>query len=81
MDVHWAQVKQISLADSRPPRALLKVLGYAALFVSLLLCLVVDRPSIAALVWIMLMAGADFSVAWTLSKFPRTLNWCWPGRT
>lgn len=78
MDVHWAQVKQIPLADSRPPRATLKALGYAALFVSLLVCLVADRPSIAALVWIMLMSGAALSVAWGLAKSPKVLRWCWP---
>ena len=78
MDVHWAQVKQISLADSHPPKVILKALGYAALLVSLVVCLVADRPSIAALVWIMLMVGSAVSVAWVLSRFPKTLNWCWP---
>jgi hypothetical protein len=78
MDVHWAQVKQIPLAESRPPRVALKVLGYTALLVSLMVCLFADRPSIAALVWIMLMSGAAFSVAWGLAKSPQVLRWCWP---
>jgi len=78
MDVHWAQVKQISLADSHPPKAILKALGYSALFVSLVACLVADRPSIAALVWIMLMVGSAVSVAFALANRPRWLKLIWP---
>ena len=78
MDVHWAQVKQIPLADSHPPRVTLKLLGYTALFVSLVVCLVADRPSIAALVWMMLMSVTAVSVAWVLSKSPRSLKALWP---
>jgi hypothetical protein len=80
MDVHWAQVKQIPLAESRPPRGLLKVLGYAALFVSLVVCLVADRPSIAALVWIMLMVGSAVAVAFALANRPGLLKVIWPVR-
>lgn len=80
MDVHWAQVKQIPLADSRPPKATLKSLGYAALFVSLLVCLVADRPSIAALVWIMLMVGSAVAVAFALANRPGLLKVIWPVR-
>ena len=78
MDVHWAQLKQIPLADSHPPKVILKALGYSALFVSLVLCLVADRPSIAALVWMMLMSVTAVSVAWVLSKSPRSLKAFWP---
>ena len=78
MDVHWAQLKQIPLADSHPPKVILKALGYSALFVSLVLCLVADRPSIAALVWMMLMSVTAVSVAWVLSKSPRSLKALWP---
>ncbi|VWX33533.1 DUF3325 family protein [Limnobacter sp. 130] len=74
MDVHWAQVKQIPLAESRPPRVALKVLGYTALLVSLVVCLVADRPSIAALVWIMLMVGAAVAVAFALANRPGVLK-------
>lgn len=74
MDVHWAQVKQIPLADSQPPRTVLKLLGYLALVVSLVVCLVADRPSIAALVWIMLMVGSAVAVAFILAHRPRLLK-------
>ncbi|WP_138519061.1 DUF3325 domain-containing protein [Limnobacter alexandrii] len=78
MDVHWAQVKQIPLAESRPPRVLLKVLGYLALLVSLVVCMVADRPSIAALVWIMLMVGGAVAVAFALANRPGLLKLMWP---
>lgn len=78
MDVHWAQVKQIPLAESRPPRVALKVLGYTALLVSLVVCLVADRPSIAALVWIMLMVGSAVAVAFALANKPGLLKLMWP---
>lgn len=78
MDVHWAQARQISLAESKPPRKLLKALGCSALLLSLALCLVADRPSMAALVWVMLMTGAAVSIAWGLSKKPQALKYCWP---
>jgi len=78
MDVHWAQVKQIPLADSQPPRTVLKLLGYLALVVSLVACLVADRPSIAALVWIMLMVGSAVAVALLLANKPRMVKSFWP---
>ncbi|HEX4856731.1 MAG TPA: DUF3325 domain-containing protein [Limnobacter sp.] len=81
MDMHWAQVKQLPLNESRPPRVLLKTLGFSALFISLLLCLEADRPSIAVLVWIMLLAGAAFSVACLLARAPHVLKACWPYST
>lgn len=78
MDVHWAQTRQIALADSKPPRNVLKALGCTALLFSLGLCLLADRPSIAVLVWVMLMAGSAVSVAWGLSRKPQALTLCWP---
>ncbi|HEX4916396.1 MAG TPA: DUF3325 domain-containing protein [Limnobacter sp.] len=80
MDVHWAQVKQIALAQSRPPAVRLKTLGYTSLLVSLVMCLLADRPSIAVLVWIMLMVGSATAVAMQLSKFPGLLKILWPVR-
>lgn len=78
MDVHWAQFKQIPLAESHPPKVILKALGYTALFVSLVVCLVADRPSIAALVWIMLMVGSAVAVAFVLAKKPGLARIFWP---
>lgn len=78
MEVHWAQVKQIPLAESRPPHVLLKVFGFLALLISLVACMVADRPSIAALVWIMLMGGSAVAVAFALANRPGLLKLIWP---
>jgi len=66
MDVHWAQVR----GNTPCPPALIQTLrlaGAAALILSLALCLYVDSPSIAVLVWFMAMAGATLAIAFTLT--------------
>jgi hypothetical protein len=77
MDVHWAQVH-----GARPPAARhrLRLLGAAALALSLALCLAADHPSMAVLVWFMLLAGSAVAIAMTLSAQPQWLRWLWPGR-
>lgn len=66
LKAHWRQV-----AADRPyggPAVFtLRLAGAGALFISLLMCLWVDHPSMAALVWVMLLAGAAFSVALLLA--------------
>ena len=78
MDVHWAQCRGIPLAESRPPSIILRLLGAVSLFASLLVCLLADRPSIAVLVWVMLMTAAAVLIAWGLSRLPQVLKVCWP---
>jgi len=66
MDVHWAQVRGAAPRSA----ALVKTLrlgGGAALLLSLVLCLTVDSPSIAVLVWFMALAGATLTIAFTLT--------------
>lgn len=72
MDVHW---EQVSGAPAHPPRAqpLLRVLGAAALAVSLGLCLAADHVTMAPLVWIMGCAASAVGVAFTLAWRPRAL--------
>jgi Protein of unknown function (DUF3325) len=72
MDVHWQQVSGLPHV---PPRTqgLLRVLGVAALSASLALCLAADHPTMAALVWVMLLAAGALGVAFTLSWRPRWL--------
>ena len=73
MDTHWQQVR----GDTMPPRrtaVALRVLGTLALLASLLLCLRADHASMAALVWIMALAGAALVVALTLAWRPRLLG-------
>ncbi|WP_306392280.1 DUF3325 domain-containing protein [Telluria beijingensis] len=82
MDVHWAQVK----GGASPSPALAKALrlgGAGALLASLVLCLTVDSPSIAVLVWFMALAGATLAIAFTLTWRASILGmlvfWTGPG--
>lgn len=72
MDVHWKQVNSKSI----PTQAVrqLRILGYSALFCSLVCCLVVDHATMASLVWIMLLAGSALTIAFTLSWRPHWLR-------
>lgn len=69
MEAHWQQVR----GSGTPPAGLLRVLGAAALLVSLALCLAADHVSMAALVWVLMLTAAALAVAFTLSWRPRLL--------
>lgn len=73
LDSHWEQVR-----GSEPPsagaRRLLQGLGSLALLVSLIACLRADHASMAALLWIMLLAAGALTVAMTLAWRPRWLK-------
>jgi hypothetical protein len=72
MDVHWRQVRGAQ-APTRRTVIVLRVLGAAALALSLLLCVLSDHISMASLVWVMALAGAALVVAFTLAWRPRLL--------
>lgn len=74
METHWAQVHGAIPHSSRR----LRIGGAAALALSLGLCLSVDHPTMAVLVWFMLLAGAAVAVAMTLSSRPQWLRPLWP---
>jgi uncharacterized protein DUF3325 len=74
MEPHWRQVRG-DAPISRRAVTMLRVLGAAALFVSLLLCLQVDHVSMASLVWVMALASAALIITFTLSWRPRALAW------
>ncbi len=77
MEGHWQQVH----ARAGPAPAvqwLLRVLGAAGLLVSLGLCFAADRPSMAVLVWVMLLAAGASSVAMALAWRPTWLRCLWP---
>ncbi len=63
MDVHWAQVMQRSAEAALGVRRGLRGLGALALLLALVACLQADRPSMAVLVWVMLLSWAAWSVA------------------
>jgi hypothetical protein len=78
MPTHWEQVHP--KRHARPSSRGLRCAGSAALAVSLGLCLAADHPSMAALVWLMLLAGSAATVAMTLSARPHWLRRFWPAK-
>lgn len=73
MESHWEQVRG-SQPLPRSTAVALRVLGGAALAGALLLCLSVDHASMAALVWVMSLAGAALVVAFIFSWRPRWMT-------
>ena len=79
MDQHWCQVMPCPARLAHGIRqATLRALGALALLLSLLACLMADRPSMAVLVWVMLLAGGAMVVALTLAHSPKVLRVLWP---
>lgn len=82
MDVHWSQVRGNTPCTPALARAL-RLGGSGALLLSLVLCLTVDSPSIAVLVWFMAVAGATLAIAFTLTWRASILRmlvfWTGPG--
>lgn len=77
MEVHWGQVMHRSAQVAVGVRRVLRALGAGALPLSLLACLKADRPSMAVLVWVMLLAASAAAVALVLAYRPRWLAWRW----
>jgi hypothetical protein len=58
---------------SRGTERVLRGLGALALMAALVLCLAADHASMAVLVWVMTLAGAALTIAFTLTWRPRLL--------
>lgn len=71
METHWKQVRTDKPAERTVQ--VLRYLGSAALFTSLLFCLAADHPSMASLVWVMLLAASALTIAFTFTWRPRLL--------
>lgn len=76
METHWKQV--FGLAElGTATRRKLRVLGAITLMLSLALCLLADQPSMAMLVWMMLLALGVVLVALVLTCRARWLRCLW----
>lgn len=73
MEPHWRQVRGDAARMPATTRRL-RLLGAVALAASLTLCLAVDHPTMAALVWIMTLAAASQAIAFVLSWRARWLR-------
>jgi len=69
---HWQQVFPKSKVS--PAGLRLKIVGWSFLVVSAGFCLTADHPSMAVLVWVMLLALAAMTVAMILSRRPALLR-------
>ncbi|MBA4343006.1 MAG: DUF3325 domain-containing protein [Methylibium sp.] len=78
MEAHWGQVMQRPAEAAARARQVLRAMGILALPLSLLACLMADRPSMAVLVWVMLLAGSAAAVAMILARRPQMLRALWP---
>jgi cytochrome bd-type quinol oxidase subunit 2 len=74
METHWQQVRGAEAPPSLRTAWVLRACGVVALVLSLLACLRADHASMAALVWVLMLAGAALTVALTLSWRPRWLR-------
>lgn len=72
MERHWRQLRGAQILPAGTALAM-RTLGIFAMLASLGLCLRADRPSMAALVWVMTLAAAVLTVTFTLSWRPGTL--------
>jgi len=80
MAVHWEQVMLQPAARAAGVRLLLRGAGACALALAAAACLLADRPSMALLVWLMLLAASALTVALTLAWRPALLRWLSPAR-
>lgn len=78
MNVHWQQVMETGSTPGAQTRKTLRILGSLGLLISALFCFVADRPSMAVLVWLMLLAAAAPSIGMLLAWRPQLLRVVWP---
>lgn len=76
MQGHWEQVHG-GAGPSHATKLTLRVSGIFGLLVSGTLCFIADRPSMAALLWIMLLAFGSLFIAFTLAWKPQALRFFW----
>jgi len=69
MERHWRQLRATQPLPNSTAR-LLRIVGSAALAISLTLCLAVDHASMASLVWVMTLAVSAFVLAMLLAWRP-----------
>jgi hypothetical protein len=79
IDAHWQQVSGVVPMTSSWRRSL-RVLGAAALTLSLLMCFRADHPSMAPLVWIMGLGVSALLIGLVLAFSPAALAMILPGR-
>lgn len=78
MTPHWQQVTGTKNAPKKQVIYTLRLSGVLGLAVSAILCFIADRPSMAVLVWLMLLAAMAPLVGMLLAYKPAWLGWVLP---
>lgn len=76
INIHWQQV--MATEPRTNTRRALQISGSLGLLISAVFCFIADRPSMAVLVWIMLLALTAPAIAMLLAWRPMLLRWLWP---
>lgn len=76
INIHWRQVMETELRTDT--RRALQISGSLGLLISAVFCFIADHPSMAVLVWIMLLAVTAPAVGMLLAWRPMLLRWLWP---
>ncbi len=75
MDVHWRQAVGNKAGNRGTSAGVYRILGGSGLALSLGCTLLADHPSMAVLVWFMLLAASAFCVAMLVTWRPQWLLW------
>ncbi|MBS3936887.1 MAG: DUF3325 family protein [Sulfuritalea sp.] len=67
LEVHWRQLFGRRAVLTAIIKSGLRLAGWTALLLSAVCCFIADRPSMAVLVWVMLLAGAATAIALLLA--------------
>lgn len=67
LEVHWRQIFGRKALLSAAKANGLRLVGWSSLLLSAVFCFIADRPSMAVLLWVMLLAGAAASIALLLA--------------
>ena len=68
LEAHWRQLFGRKAVLSASTTKWLRLAGWTSLLFSAICCFIVDRPSMASLVWVMLLAVAATSIALLLAR-------------
>ena len=67
LEVHWRQIFGRKAVLTASAANWLRLAGWIGLLLAAICCFIADRPSMAVLVWVMLLAGAATTIALLLA--------------
>lgn len=67
LEVHWRQIFGRKAVLTASAANWLRLVGWTGLLLSAICCFIANRPSMAVLVWVMLLAGAATTISLLLA--------------